>query len=263
MVAVALLVAIAEAFVAPAPSHRASVPMRVPVHRGLAPGIAAAPQLSPLTLGLQSVHAAAVCAGMAFPEQADGFAASAWRAFDACPLTHERMFEASLSVSCFVLFILGFESLHKVVDPRRWRLDGAMPKDPLHGFTRQWWKATVPAATYLGAIWLYHQLGMGELLFGLPPAEVRWRPRGRERRGRRKRGGTALRPAPSATADWHACAPAHSPPLQRYPWPRHLAGPPCYLSACPFPPIFPSVLPAPFPLCDASPSAAFGLPCRC
>jgi hypothetical protein len=160
-----------------APSRWASVPMRVPVHRGLAPSIADAPQLSPLTLALQSVHAAAAVAGMAFPEQADAFAASAWHVFDACPLTHERMFEASLAVSCFVLFILGFESLHMVIDPRRWRLDGAMPKNPLHGFTHQWWKGAVPTVTYLGAIWVYHQLGMGPLLFGLPPAEVRcWRP---------------------------------------------------------------------------------------
>lgn len=188
----AALVGMLQAFVAPAPSHRASITMRVPVHRGLAPSFAAAPQLSPLTLGLQSVHAAAAVAGMAFPEQADAFAASTWHAFDACSLTHERMFEASLSVSCFVLFILGFESLHMVLDARRWRIDGALPKNPLHGFTWQWWKSAVPAVTYLGAIWIYHQLGMGQLLFGLPPAEVRRRRQGQRRWGK----GRAAPPPP-------------------------------------------------------------------
>jgi len=118
------------------------------------------------------MHVSVAAGALLAPAVADGFAAAAWGLFDSCAFTHDRMFEASLAVSCFVAFILFFESIHLVVDPRVYRLDGAAPKRPLRGFTTQWWKTVVPALTYLGSIYVYHELSLGQLLYGPPPADV-------------------------------------------------------------------------------------------
>lgn len=112
------------------------------------------------------MHVSVAAGALLAPAVADGFAAAAWGLFDSCAFTHDRMFEASLAVSCFVAFILFFESIHLVVDPRVYRLDGAAPKRPLRGFTTQWWKTVVPALTYLGSIYVYHELSLGQLLCG-------------------------------------------------------------------------------------------------
>ena len=76
----------------------------------------------------------------------------------------------AVAVMVFILTITFFESLHL------WRpgvlghrLDGAPPKRPLRYLRDHWHKAAVPAATYLASIYAWHKLGLGRLLFGVPP----------------------------------------------------------------------------------------------
>ena len=62
-----------------------------------------------------------------------GWAVAEWPGARAAP---DRERGPNPPVAAFVGFIAFFESLHLVFDPRRWRLDGAPPTEPLHGFTQ-------------------------------------------------------------------------------------------------------------------------------
>ena len=123
-----------------------------------------------LTHTLRMTHVGAIGAALAFPGAADAAMGAVWRAYSSLALTRHPMFEASWAVMVFILTITFFESLHL------WRpgvlghrLDGAPPKRPLRYLRDHWHKAAVPAATYLASIYAWHKLGLGRLLFGVPP----------------------------------------------------------------------------------------------
>ena len=104
------------------------------------------------------------------PATMDGAIAAVWHAFDASPLTHVPLFEASLAVGAFVLWFAFFESLHLwLPGAQDWRLDKQLPSKPLSCFREDVHKTAVPALTYLGSIWLGQQLGVFTALFGSRP----------------------------------------------------------------------------------------------
>lgn len=124
-----------------------------------------------VTNGLRAVHLGAAAGAMLVPELMDGAVATLWSAIDSQPFVHNCMFEATLAVAAFVLWIFLFESVHKVLpDAHTYRFDGKPPVRPLWGFTREWHKSVVPAAAYLGSIAVFHALHLGPMLFGLKPA---------------------------------------------------------------------------------------------
>jgi len=121
---------------------------------------------SPLTGALQALHASAALGSMIAPQQADELAASAWGAFNALEVTHVPLFEACLAVSAFVVWVAFFESLHVwIPDAVRYRLDGQLPVRPLACFTTELHKSVVPAVGYIGSIWVWQHLHMGQMLF--------------------------------------------------------------------------------------------------
>ncbi|KAL1510152.1 hypothetical protein AB1Y20_006483 [Prymnesium parvum] len=156
------------------PTPEVATRRRVPVHRAiLRDGIVLPSRQheSPLTTALQAVHLSALAGTLAAPAAMDGALAALWHAVDRIPLTHDRMFEAELAVGAFVLWIFLFESLHLVLpNAASHRLDQSAPVRPLWGFSRQWWKSVVPAATYLGSIYVFHELHLGQILFGAKPS---------------------------------------------------------------------------------------------
>mmetsp|Transcript_9703 Transcript_9703/g.17050 ORF Transcript_9703/g.17050 Transcript_9703/m.17050 type:complete len:432 (+) Transcript_9703:34-1329(+) len=143
-----------------ASSPRASVSLDSPVM-----------EVAPTTLALQAMHFSLATAGLLDPARANEVVAGIWNAFDSMPLTHHCMFEASLAVAAFVLWIAFFESITYVVPgSEKFRLDGQPPVDALAGFGSDWHKTVVPAVTYLGSIALFHHFHLGTTLFGVKPA---------------------------------------------------------------------------------------------
>jgi len=123
-----------------------------------------------VTKTMQALHLSAAAGAVVAPSFMDGAVANLWHAVDAVPFVHDRMFEADLAVAAFVLWIFLFESLHLVLpNAASYRFDQAQPLRPLWGFTKQWWKSVMPAAAYLGSIWVFHELHLGQILFGSKP----------------------------------------------------------------------------------------------
>ena len=133
------------------------------------------PSSSALTVALQSMHVAAASSAVLAPVgdgPMDHFVARLWDAFEsASAITHQPMFEASLAVLAFVVWIAFFESLHLWwPNAASARLDGKPPTRPLHGFGPEIQKTMVPAMAYWGSIYLlFDQLGLGYYLFGAKP----------------------------------------------------------------------------------------------
>jgi sterol desaturase/sphingolipid hydroxylase (fatty acid hydroxylase superfamily) len=118
---------------------------------------------------MQGMHLSLAVAGLMNIEELDEATAALWHVFKEQPLTHHCMFEASLAVSAFVVFIFFFESMVWYV-PTDSRIDGLAPARPLANFTpRDAHKTIVPAVAYLASIAAFHKLGMGPLLFGEKP----------------------------------------------------------------------------------------------
>jgi sterol desaturase/sphingolipid hydroxylase (fatty acid hydroxylase superfamily) len=127
-------------------------------------------KISPTTRAMQGMHLSMAAAGLVVPGAMDDATAALWHAFNAQPLTHHCMFEASLAVSAFVVFIFFFESMVWYV-PNARRIDGQAPERPLANFTpAEAHKTIVPAVAYLASIAAFHQLELGPLLFGVKPA---------------------------------------------------------------------------------------------
>jgi len=156
-------------------THR---PVRRPellhVHRRSATvrDVALAPTETPwLTHVIRGAHVAAVAGVVACPAVMDAAAGAVWHGYSALSFTGHPMFEACWAVTVFVLSIAFYESLHMFWPGAvRHRLDGAPPRGAMHGFTRlsHLHKTVVPAASYLGSIFVWHKLRMGRLLFGIP-----------------------------------------------------------------------------------------------
>ena len=122
---------------------------------------------------LRAMHFGIATTAVVNPNLANSITERVFNAFDALPVTHSCMFEASLAVASFVVFILAFQNLHKVLpNAQRFRLDGAPPNQENDGFATNWHKSITPAAAYLGSIWMWHQLGLGQVFFPPPPMVI-------------------------------------------------------------------------------------------
>ena len=165
---------VACAFVAPPPTAERSA-TRVLARRAAPPlDLLVLPSLdrdAAVTRSLQAVYLSAAAGAVVAPQFMNDGVANMWHAIDSVPFVHDRMFEADLAVAAFVLWIFLFESLHLVLpNAASYRFDKTTPTRPLWGFTREWWKSVVPAVTYLGSIYVFHELHLGQLLFGVKPA---------------------------------------------------------------------------------------------
>jgi hypothetical protein len=138
----------------------------------LVPLESVAQPMHPLTAALQAMHAAAACSLLAAPlgeGPMDAAVASLWETWESASwLTHLPLFEASVAVGAFVVWIAFFESVHHVLpDAHKWRLDHQPPVGALRGFGDQWHKTVVPAFAYLLSIHLFQVF---ELKCAPPPA---------------------------------------------------------------------------------------------
>jgi sterol desaturase/sphingolipid hydroxylase (fatty acid hydroxylase superfamily) len=132
------------------------------------------PSSSAITKALQSMHLCLAGGAILSPDVMNAGTAVVWHAFDAAAVTHHYMFEATLAVACFTVFVAFFETLHLVL-PRaeQFRIDGQPPIEPLANFLPGGLhKSLVPPVAYLGSIAIYHALGLGDMLFGPAPAEI-------------------------------------------------------------------------------------------
>ena len=122
-----------------------------------------------MTLGLQAMHVQplSLLAAPFGDGPMDHAVAAIWSGMESCSwLTHMPLFEASVAVSAFVVWIAFFESIHLwLPSAQEWRLDRQHPIRPLHGYTKEWHKTVVPAVTYLLSIHLYQVAGLPQLIF--------------------------------------------------------------------------------------------------
>ena len=117
---------------------------------------------SPLRDAVRAAPLAIGAAYWAAPAPFDAATSAAWGALSAWEPAQQPLFEAEVASLGFIAWIAGFSGLHLALGPertRRARFDSELPHDPFSWTRREnWWQWANPLFSYMGSIWLYHQL---------------------------------------------------------------------------------------------------------